>query len=69
MYTNKLHSSEDFVSTQLSDPYFTFFTHDGMYKNLKDPSKSFSFDLKDIDIGIQIQYLMCTGPLITYNLK
>ena len=46
-----------------------FFTHDGIYKNLKDPSKSFSLDLKDIDIGIQIQYLMCTGPLMTYNLK
>ena len=34
-----------------------------MYKNVIDPGKSVSFVLKDIDIGGQIQYLMCTGPL------
>ena len=33
-----------------------------MYKNVIDPGKSVSFVLKDIDIGGQIQYLMCTGP-------
>ena len=32
-----------------------------MYKNVIDPGKSVSFVLKDIDIGGQIQYLMCTG--------
>ena len=35
-----------------------------MYKNVIDPGKSVSFVLKDIDIGGQIQYLMCTGPFI-----
>ena len=35
-----------------------------MYKNVIDPSKSVSFVLKDVDIGGQIQYLMCTGPLL-----
>ena len=40
-----------------------FFIHNDMYKNVIDPSKSVSFVLKDIDIGGQIQYLMCTGPL------
>ena len=35
-----------------------------MYKNVIDQGKSVSFVLKDIDIGGQIQYLMCTGPLI-----
>ena len=34
-----------------------------MYKNVINPGKSVSFVLKDIDIGGQIQYLMCTGPL------
>ena len=34
-----------------------------MYKNVIDPGKSVSFVLKDIDIGGQIQYLMCTGSL------
>ena len=34
-----------------------------MYKYVIDPDKSVSFVLKDIDIGGQIQYLMCTGPL------
>ena len=33
-----------------------------MYKNVIDPGKLVSFVLKDIDIGGQIQYLMCTGP-------
>ena len=33
-----------------------------MYKNVIDPGKSVSFVLKVIDIGGQIQYLMCTGP-------
>ena len=41
----------------------TFFTHNGMYKNVIDPGKSVSFVLKDIDIGGQNQYAMCTGPL------
>ena len=41
----------------------TFFTHNGMYKNVIDPGKSVSFVLNDIDIGGQNQYLMCTGPL------
>ena len=34
-----------------------------MYKNVIDPGKSVSFVLKDIDIGGQNQYAMCTGPL------
>ena len=34
-----------------------------MYKNVIDPGISVSFALKDIDIGGQIQYQMCTGPL------
>ena len=38
-----------------------------MYKNVIDPGKSVSFVLKDIDIGGQIQYLMCTGPLSFNN--
>ena len=41
-----------------------------MYKNVIDPGKSVSFVLKDIDIGGQIQYLMCTGPFtltLTYQ--
>ena len=33
-----------------------------MYKNVIDPGKSVSFVLKDIDIGGQNQYAMCTGP-------
>ena len=37
-----------------------------MYKNVIDPGKSVYFVLKDIDIGGQIQYLMCTGPLFLY---
>ena len=41
----------------------TFFSHNNMYKNVIDPGKSVSFVLKDIDIGGQIQYLTCTGPL------
>ena len=41
-----------------------FFTHNGMYKNVIDPGTSVSFALKDIDIGGQIQYLMCTGPFL-----
>ena len=32
-----------------------------MYKNVIDPGKSVSFVLKDIDIGGQNQYAMCTG--------
>ena len=38
-----------------------------MYKNVINPGKSVSFVLKDIDIGGQIQYLMCTGPLTQYH--
>ena len=34
-----------------------------MYKNVIDLGKSVSFVLEDIDIGGQIQYLTCTGPL------
>ena len=34
-----------------------------MYMNVIDLSKSVSFVLEDIDIGGQIQYLTCTGPL------
>ena len=34
-----------------------------MYKNVIDQGKSVSFVLKDIDIGGQNQYAMCTGPL------
>ena len=34
-----------------------------MNKNVIDPGKSFSFVMKDIDIGGQNQYAMCTGPL------
>ena len=34
-----------------------------MYKNVIDPGKSVSFVMKDIDIGGQNQYAMCTGPL------
>ena len=37
-----------------------------MYKNVIDPGKSVSFVLKDIDIGGQNQYAMCTGPLNTF---
>ena len=33
-----------------------------MYKNVIDPGKSVSFVMKDIDIGGQNQYAMCTGP-------
>ena len=40
-----------------------------MYKNVIDPGKSVSFVLKDIDIGGQIQYLMCTGPLHSLVIK
>ena len=36
-----------------------------MCKNVIDPGKSVSFVLKAIDIGGQIQYLMCTGPFPT----
>ena len=35
-----------------------------MYKNVIDPGISVSFALKDIGIGGQIQYLMCTGSLM-----
>ena len=35
-----------------------------MYMNVIDLRKSVSFVLEDIDIGGQIQYLTCTGPLI-----
>ena len=38
-----------------------------MYKHVIDPGKAVSFVLKDIDIGGQIQYLTCTGPLF-FNL-
>ena len=41
----------------------TFFSHNVMYMNVIDLSKSVSFVLEDIDIGGQIQYLTCTGPL------
>ena len=41
----------------------TFFSHNNMYMNVLDLSKSVSFVLEDIDIGGQIQYLTCTGPL------
>ena len=34
-----------------------------MYQNVLDPGKSVSFVLKDIDISVQNQYAMCTGPL------
>ena len=34
-----------------------------MYMNVIDLSKSVYFVLEDIDIGGQIQYLTCTGPL------
>ena len=34
-----------------------------MCMNVIDLSKSVSFVLEDIDIGGQIQYLTCTGPL------
>ena len=34
-----------------------------MYKIVIDPGKSVSFVLKDIDIGGQNQYTMCTGSL------
>ena len=34
-----------------------------MYKNVIDPGKSVYFILKDIDIGGQNQYAMCTGSL------
>ena len=37
-----------------------------MYKNVIDPGKSVSFVLKDIDIGGQNQYAMCTGSLWFY---
>ena len=33
-----------------------------MYKNVIDPGKSVYFVLKDVDIGGQNQYAMCTGP-------
>ena len=39
-----------------------------MYMNVIDLSKSVSFVLEDIDIGGQIQYLTCTGPLLFLNL-
>ena len=39
-----------------------------MYKNVIDPDKWVSFILKDIDIGGQILYLMCTGPLINMSI-
>ena len=35
-----------------------------MYNNVIDTGKSVSFVLKDIDVGGQIQYLTCTGPLL-----
>ena len=35
-----------------------------MYKNVIDPGKSVSFVLKDIDIGGQNHYAMCTGPFL-----
>ena len=38
-----------------------------MYTNVIDPGKSVSFVLKDIDIGGQIQYVMCTGSLDFYH--
>ena len=38
-----------------------------MYNNVIDTGKSVSFVLKDIDVGGQIQYLTCTGPLIIRN--
>ena len=34
-----------------------------MYNNVIDTGKSVSFVLKDIDVGGQIQYCTCTGPL------
>ena len=34
-----------------------------MYKNVIDPGKSVYFILKDIDIGGQSQYAICTGPI------
>ena len=40
-----------------------------MYKHVIDPGKAVSFVLKDIDIGGQIQYLTCTGPLFKYLLQ
>ena len=40
-----------------------------MYNNVIDTGKSVSFVLKDIDVGGQIQYLTCTGPLLVLNLK
>ena len=40
-----------------------------MYKNVIDPGKSVSFVLKDIDIGGQNQYAMCTGPLVHLAIK
>ena len=40
-----------------------------MYKNVKDTGKSVSFVLKDIDIGGQIQYVMCTGPYFFQSLR
>ena len=35
-----------------------------MYNNVIDTGKSVSFVLKDIDVGGQIQYVTCTGPLL-----
>ena len=38
-----------------------------MYKNVIDPGKSVSSVMKDIDIGGQNQYAMCTGPLFFHD--
>ena len=38
-----------------------------MYKNAIDPGKSVSFGMKDIDIGGQNQYAMCTVQVLTWN--
>ena len=50
-------------------PYKHFFTQNSMCKNVKDTGKSVSFVLKDIDIGGQIQYVMCTGPYFFQSLR
>ena len=39
-----------------------------MYKNVIDPGKSVSVGMKDIDIGGQNQYAMCTVPLYRENI-
>ena len=38
-----------------------------MYKNVIEPGKTISLVLKDIYIGGQIQYIMCTGPSFIIN--